>query len=63
MAGLDGGLLVSADHVIAGMQALALPDAGVEVEDRYGSRGEQRVAREDPEAMLPMTVGLLMRAV
>jgi len=53
MAGLDGWLLVGADHVVAGMQALALPDAGVEVKDRSGLLGGQRVAREDPGAMLP----------
>jgi len=51
MAGLDGGLLVGADHVVAGMQAFALPDA--EVKDRSGLLGEQRVAREDPGATLP----------
>ena len=47
-AGLDGGLLVGADDVVAGVQALALPVAGVEVEDRAGALGEQRIAGEDP---------------
>jgi len=50
MAGLDGGLLVGADDVVAGMQAFALPDAGVEVKDRSGLLREQRVAREDPRS-------------
>ena len=48
LAGLDRWLLVGADDVIAGMQALSLPVAGVEVENRSGALCEQRVAREDP---------------
>jgi len=45
-ARLDRGLLVGADDVVARVQALALPAAGVEVEDRparsanSGSRGK-----------------------
>jgi hypothetical protein len=53
LACLDRGLLVGADHVIAGVQTLAPPAAGVQVEDRAGALGEARVAREDPRAVLP----------
>ena len=53
LARLDGGLLVGADDVVAGVQAFAVPVTGVEVEDRPGALGEQWVAREDPRAMLP----------
>jgi len=53
LAGLDRGFLIGADDVVAGMQAFALPGAGVEVEDRPGAVCEQRVAREDPGAVLP----------
>ena len=38
LACLDRGLLVGADDVVAGMEALSLPGAGVEVEDRAGAR-------------------------
>jgi hypothetical protein len=51
--GLDGWFLVGADDVVAGVQALALPEARVQVEDRAGALGEARVAREDPGAMPP----------
>src|SRR6266700_1502376 len=53
LARLDGGLLVGADDVVAGVQQLAFPAALVEVEDRAGPVGEARVAREDPGAVLP----------
>lgn len=53
LARLDRGLLIGADDVVAGMQAFVLPGAGVEVEDRSGALCEQRVAREDPGAVLP----------
>jgi hypothetical protein len=53
LACLDRGLLVSADDVVAGVQALTLPVAGIEVEDRPSALREQRVAREDPGAVLP----------
>jgi hypothetical protein len=45
-ARLDRRLLLGADDVVAGVQALALPAAGVEIEDRpalaakFGSRGK-----------------------
>ena len=51
--GLDRGLLVAADDVVAGMQQLAFPAAGVEVKDAAGLGGEVGVAREDPGAVLP----------
>ena len=49
LARLDRGLLIGADDVVAGMQAFALPGAGVEVEDRPGALCEQRVARKIQE--------------
>src|SRR5450755_1995911 len=50
---LDRGLLVTADDVVAGMQRLALPTAGVQVKDAAGLLGEAGVAGEDPGAVLP----------
>jgi hypothetical protein len=52
-AGLDRGLLIGAHDVVAGVQALALPEALVEIEDRSGALGETLIAREDPGALLP----------
>ena len=52
-ARLNRGFLVGADDVIAGMQTLALPGAGVEIQDRCGALGEQGVPWEDPGALLP----------
>ena len=52
-SGLDRGFLVAADDVVAGMQELAFPPAGVEIEDSAGLGGELGVAREDPGAVLP----------
>src|SRR3954469_13188475 len=51
-ARLDRGLLVGAHDEIAGLEQLALPAARVEVEDPAGLRGELRVAREDPRAVV-----------
>ena len=51
--GLDRGLLIAADDVVAGMQQLAFPAAAVEVEDAAGLGGEVWVAGEDPGAVLP----------
>lgn len=51
--GLDRGLLVAADDVVAGMQQLAFPPPGVQVEDPAGLDGEVGVAGEDPRALLP----------
>ena len=42
LPGLDRGLLVAADDVVAGMQQLAFPAAGVEIEDPAGLLGERR---------------------
>ncbi|MDQ6778691.1 MAG: hypothetical protein M3071_21265 [Actinomycetota bacterium] len=50
---LDRGFLVAADDVVTGMQQLAFPAAGVEIEDPGGFGGELGVAREDPGAVLP----------
>ena len=53
LARLDRRLLVGADDVVAGVQPLALPAAGVQIQDRAGLLGEPWVAREDPRAVLP----------
>src|SRR5215475_5166081 len=53
LAGLDGGLLVGAQHVVARPQRRALPAPMVEVEDTPGLDRKVGVAREDPTAMAP----------
>jgi hypothetical protein len=52
-ARLDLGLLIGADHELAGLQQPALPAALVQVKHRAGALGEVRVAREQPRAVLP----------
>src|SRR5205823_11352178 len=52
-AGLDRGLLVTADDVVARVQQLAFPMPAVEIKDPPGLGGELRVTGEDPRAMLP----------
>src|SRR4051794_16889079 len=53
LARLDRGLGVGADDAVAGLQQLAFPAAGVEVENRSGPFEEPRIAGEDPGALLP----------
>ena len=53
LPGLDRGFLVAADDVVARMQQLTFPPAGIEVEDPASLLGEAGVAREDPGAVLP----------
>jgi hypothetical protein len=53
LASLDLGLLVGADHRVAGVQPFALPPALVEIEHRPRLLEKARVAREDPRAVLP----------
>jgi hypothetical protein len=53
VAGLDRGFLITAHDVVAGVQQLAFPAAGVQVEDPAGLGGEVGIAREDPAAVLP----------
>ncbi len=53
LAGLDLGLLISADHQVARVQQLAFPATFVEVEHRAGLLQEPRIAGKDPRAVLP----------
>ena len=53
LAGLDRGLLVGAEHVLAWAERLAVEDASVEVEHDARLLGKERVAREDPAAIAP----------
>ena len=39
-AGLEGGLLIGADHVLAGLESLPFELAGVEIEDAAGLGGK-----------------------
>jgi hypothetical protein len=52
-AGLDGGLLVGTDDILAWFQLLALEDPVVQVQDHPGLGGEVGIAGEDPGAVLP----------
>jgi hypothetical protein len=52
-AGLDGGFLVRAEHVVVLAERLAVEDAGVQVEHHGGSLREVRCARRDPGPVLP----------
>ena len=52
-AGLDAGLLVGAQHVVARPQGGAAPAPLIEIQDAAGFEGEGRIAREDPAAMAP----------
>jgi hypothetical protein len=50
---LDRGLLVGADHILAGVQQPALEASLVEVEHPAGLVGEVGIGGEDPGAVLP----------
>src|SRR5271166_1712254 len=52
-AGLDAGLLVNAENVIAWPQCCTFPTALVKIEDATSLAGELRITREDPSAMTP----------
>lgn len=58
-AGLDGGLLIGAEHVLVGAGRLAVEDPAVQVEDPGAFGGEVRVPDEDPGAVLPGLEGVL----
>ena len=58
-AGLEGGLLVGADHVLAGAESFVFELAGVEIEDPNGLGAEVGVAGEDPAPMAPEPDGVL----
>jgi hypothetical protein len=52
-SGLDRGLLVGADHEVAGLEQPPLPAALIEVEDPACLAGEVGVAGKDPRAVAP----------
>src|SRR5215207_6143255 len=52
-ARLDRGLLVGADHEVAGFERPSLPAPLVEVEDPAGLLPEVGIARKDPGAVVP----------
>lgn len=52
-AGLDGGLLIGADHVLVFAERPAVPGAGVQVQHPGGPDREFRVADGDPGPVLP----------
>ncbi len=58
-AGLEGGLLVSADHVIALAQRSAVPGPGVQVKHPGGLRRELGGADGDPRPVLPGLEGIV----
>jgi hypothetical protein len=58
---LDAGLLVGAQHELVGSQSLALPLAGVPIQDPSRFAGEIRIAWEDPGALLPRADGVLVQ--
>ncbi len=58
-AGLDGGLLVGGDHVVASAERLAFPFSRVQVQHAGGLGLEVRVAGEDPRPDPPRLDGIL----
>jgi hypothetical protein len=56
---LDAGLLVGTQHVLVVPQWLALPAAGVQIEDRTGKFEKMRVAWKDPALVAPGTQRIL----
>jgi hypothetical protein len=57
-AGLDGGLLIGADHVVAGAQRPAVPGPGVQIQHPGGFRRELGVTDGDPGPVLPGFEGI-----
>lgn len=51
--GLDTGLLVDAEYVIARPQRCTFPPTLVEIDDTAGFAGKLRIAREYPATMAP----------
>jgi hypothetical protein len=51
--GLDAGLLIDAEDVIARPQCCTFPAAPVEIDDVASLAREVRITREDPGAMAP----------
>jgi hypothetical protein len=56
--GLDGGLFIGADHIVAGAQRPAVPGPGVQVQHRGGPGREGRVADGYPGPVLPGLEGV-----
>ena len=59
--GLDTGLLVDAEYVIARPQRCTFPPALVEIDDAAGFAGKLRITREYPAAMAPRTQCVLAK--
>src|SRR5262245_49402228 len=57
-AGLDAGLLVGAEHVVLGPQALAWPHARIQVQNRAGLIGTLRVPGQYTVLVAPRFPGL-----
>jgi hypothetical protein len=57
-AGLDAGLLVGAEDVVLGPQGLALPQAGIQVQNRAGLVGKSRVPGKYPVLVAPRFDGI-----
>src|SRR5712692_10414141 len=53
LTGLNAGLLVGRDHIVARPQRAALPLPGIEIQHRTGALGKARVARKQPTPMAP----------
>src|SRR5271165_4111571 len=53
LPGLNAGLLIDAEHVIARPQRCTFPAALVQIDDAASLVGEVRIARKDPTAMAP----------
>jgi hypothetical protein len=58
---LNAGLFVGRDHELVPSQRLAIPGAGVQIENAAGLGGELWVARKDPTAVIPRPNGVLMQ--
>ena len=51
--GLDAGFLVGTEDVVLGAKALALPGAGIQVQNRAGLLGKVGISRKDPVLVSP----------
>jgi hypothetical protein len=58
-AGLDAGLLIHAEHVLAAAERPSFPFPLVRVKDAPGLEGEARVAEEDARPVLPGLDGVI----
>lgn len=59
--GLDARLLIGAEHKVPGLQRLAFPAPGVQIQDPSRLGSKIRIVRKDPAAVLPRTNGVLMQ--